>query len=450
MTYLRSILSAVAYSLLACLAVVSVQTSATVSDVKQEIELNVALGQPIMLAGQQQKAYLKIGLTGLDDGNIQARPPINLSIVLDKSGSMQGQKMAQAKDAAVMAIQRLSNNDIVSIVTYDDTVEVVWPATRVTDKNAIIRAIQRIDANGSTALFSGVSKGAGEVRKFLETQMVNRVILLSDGLANVGPSTPQELGQLGMSLGKEGISVTTIGLGLGYNEDLMTDLAGYSDGNHSFAENATDLAQIFDRELENALSVVANGAVITIYCNNGVKPLRVIGREAEIIGQTVKIKIGQLYRAQEKYVLLEVDVSSNDDGSQQSIADVDVSYDDIFNGRSEKLVAKANVSFSTSADRVKKNTNNEVMVSTVEQIAVEKSKEAILLRDEGKIEQAEAALGAVGDYLSTNAASLKSDKLRQQAVEAEEDAKQLDDKDWNLNRKKLKEKEYTRSKQSYK
>ena len=110
-------------------------------------------------------------------------------------------------------------------------------------------------------MFSGVSKGASEVRKFLDSNRVSRVILLSDGLANLGPSTPSELGQLGHSLSKEGISVTTIGLGLGYNEDLMTQLAGMSDGNHAFVQNYSDLTKIFAAEFNTALTVVANQLV---------------------------------------------------------------------------------------------------------------------------------------------------------------------------------------------
>ncbi len=100
-------------------------------------------------------------------------------------------------------------------------------------------------------------KGSSEVRKFINRNRVNRVILISDGIANVGPSSPEALGNLGASLGKEGISVTTIGLEAEYNEDLMTKLAMYSDGNHAFAETPQDLARIFDHEFNDILSVIA-------------------------------------------------------------------------------------------------------------------------------------------------------------------------------------------------
>lgn len=84
-------------------------------------------------------------------------------------------------------------------------------------------------AGGGTALYAGVAQGASELREFLDPHRVNRIILLSDGQANKGPSSPSELGNLGAALISEGISVTTIGIGLGYNEDLMTQLAPRSD-----------------------------------------------------------------------------------------------------------------------------------------------------------------------------------------------------------------------------
>ena len=435
--------------LISCLMVLSSQSIAVVGNDNQRIDLDVALSQPILMAGQNNKAYIKIALTGFDIGENLHRPPVNLSIVLDKSGSMQGQKMLHAKQAAIMAVERLSSNDMVSIVTYDDEANVVWPATRATEKRSIIQAIRRINASGSTALYDGVSKGAEELGKYLESQNVNRVILLSDGLANVGPSTPHELGRLGISLAKQGISVTTIGLGLGYNEDLMTDLAGYSDGNHSFAENAWDLARIFDRELENALSVVANEAVITIQCQNGVQPLRVIGRDANISGRTVTTTIGQLYRAQEKFLLLEVEIPAGKKDTEQSIASVDVTYHDIYQGRTKNLAATANARFTASKESVDNNTNHEVMISAVEQVAVEQNREAIQLRDEGKVLEAQSVMSRVGRFLKDNAKRYRSDKLEQQAQEVEVDAERLDDADWNANRKKLKEKDYQRSRQSY-
>ncbi len=204
----------------------------------KQVKLDVALAQPTMLLCEQPKCenHLRIALKALRWTRASKRLPVNIAIVIDRSGSMQGDKIKHAREAALQAIDRLRDNDIVSIVAYDTSVEVLVPATKVSDREEIKGRIRAIKAHGSTALFAGVSKGAAEVRKFLDDKHVNRVILLSDGLANVGPSSPMELGQLGRSLIKEGVSVSTMGLGTGYNEDLMSKLAIESSGNHTFIE----------------------------------------------------------------------------------------------------------------------------------------------------------------------------------------------------------------------
>jgi len=225
----------------------------------KQIGIDVSVSNPVIPSGMKTSTYVQISLTGMPMEEHDSRAPVNLAIVLDKSESMQGQKLQHAKTAAINAVRMLHPNDIVSIITYDHTVHVLVPATKASDQHTIIAAIASIQSGGSTALFGGVSKGAYEVRKFKSTDRVNRIILLSDGLANRGPSTPGELGALGRSLGSEGITVSTIGLGLDYNEDLMTKLAMNSDGNHMFAETPDDVTSAFAADLGDALSVVEIG-----------------------------------------------------------------------------------------------------------------------------------------------------------------------------------------------
>ncbi|MFN9974986.1 MAG: hypothetical protein ACK58T_34350, partial [Phycisphaerae bacterium] len=119
------------------------------------------------------------------------------------------------------------------------------------------------------------------------------IVLLSDGLANSGPSSPGELGDLGASLLKENISVSTMGLGLGYNEDLMVQLAGKSGGNHHFIEQATELADIFRREFSSVLSVVAQEIDLKVTIPEGIRPVRVLGNDADINGQLITTRMAQ-------------------------------------------------------------------------------------------------------------------------------------------------------------
>jgi len=414
------------------------------------VDLEVSVSNPYLLANQKQSVFLKVGLTGGDLGE-ERRTPANVSIVLDRSGSMDGEKMARAKEAASIAISMLDDKDIVSIVTYSDTVSVLVPATRVSDRQFIQRRIESVFADGSTALFAGVSKGADEVSKFLERNSVNRVILLSDGLANVGPDSPRALGSLGESLKRSGVSVTTIGLGLGYNEDLMVQLARRSDGNHAFVENYNDLTRIFRYEFQDILSVVAQDVEIEINCQEGVVPLRILGREAEIIGGKVYTKINQLYSNQEKYLLVELTVPPNQAGSKMNIAEVTINYADMKSKKSDKLSGQTGVEFTGSEEIVEESVDKETVIDAVKQISAEVSEEAIMLRDEGKVEEAQALLQENTEYLFGAASALESDELlilgNVNAIDAEAIE---DDAEWNASRKRMKASTYEiQSQQDY-
>ncbi|HRI89484.1 MAG TPA: VWA domain-containing protein, partial [Candidatus Hydrogenedentes bacterium] len=130
----------------------------------QLVKIDAALGTPVMLAGERATTFLRVALTGEDIKDESKRAPLNVSIVIDKSGSMQGEKMEAAKRAAKAAVERLRKDDIVSIIAYDTTVSIVQPAIQIGDVKTtqpILAAIDLVNAGGSTALFAGVSMGAG-------------------------------------------------------------------------------------------------------------------------------------------------------------------------------------------------------------------------------------------------------------------------------------------------
>jgi len=413
----------------------------------EQVELDVAIGTPVMLAGEKQTAYLRVAMTGFEMDDPEKRTPVNVAIVLDKSGSMQGEKIKRAKEAAIMAIDRLRRDDIVSVVTYDSTVHVLVPATKVSNRQEIYAAIRRLEAGGSTALFAGVSKGACEVRKFIAKNRVNRVILLSDGIANVGPSSPGDLAELGSSLIRESIAVTTIGLGLNYNEDLMTQLASKSDGNHMFAENATDLARTFEREFGDVLSVVAQDVTVTIRCARDVRPIRVLGRDADIAGRTVVTTLNQLYSNQMKYVLLEVEVPEGRVGREAKVASVDVSYANMGTKTTDKLASTVSVRFTDLPSLVEAKTNRDVMVAAAHQIGVERNDLALRLRDEGNIEEARRTLISNAAILSEEAARYNSPELRDYSGSNRYDAQNLDERNWMGQRKSMREVQHRIQKQ---
>ena len=417
----------------------------------QVVGLDVSVSTPWLLAGERHITHLKVSLTGFDMGSNQDRAPVNVAIVLDRSGSMNGEKIDRAKEAARMAVGLLDERDIVSVVAYSDTVSVLVPATRATDRRFIQERIASIYADGSTALFAGVSKGADELFKFFDSNRVNRVILLSDGLANVGPESPAALGELGASLRKTGISVTTIGLGLGYNEDLMARLAERSDGNHAFVENSRDLSRIFEYEFGDILSVVAQDVDIEIRCGSGIRPVRVLGRDAEIIGDRVITSINQLYSNQEKYVVLEVEVDSHRAGERINLAEVLLRYNNMASRKTDSLSGGADLNFTERQAEVDDNVNAPAMVSAVMQIAAERSEEAIQLRDKGLVEEAQATLQANSAFLQENAAALDSEELAGYGMSMAEEAEAIEsEEEWQATRKRMVDDQHEKkSQQSY-
>ncbi len=398
------------------------------------VELDVRLSTPYVLAGGTQTAYLRVALTGRDRGSAD-RAPGNVAIVLDRSGSMSGQKLAEAKRGAIAALDRLGPEDIVSVVTYHSTVDVLVPATKLSDRESVYRRIRSITTGGNTALFAGVSKGAAELRKFLDANRVNTLILLSDGLANRGPSSPGELAELGVSLGRQGIAVTTVGLGLGYNEDLMTRLAANSDGNHFFVEQSSDLEYAFATEFGDALSTVAQGVTIDVRCPAGVRPVRVLGREARIDGQRVQAGLNQVFRDQTRYLLLEVELQPGRAGLSRRVGDVEVRYRDLAAARPVRLTGGAAVAYTASAERVERETDREVMIDVVSQIARVNNELAMALRDEGKVEQARETYLSNTQYLQDNATRLGSERLREESLINDRAGKNLEGEAWKRERK---------------
>jgi Ca-activated chloride channel family protein len=423
------------------------QINAMPLDPLPSVQLKLAAAHPVMLANKSDKVYLKISLMGTSSPINSDRSPINVALVLDKSGSMFGDRIAAAKEAAIMAVNSLQPQDIVSIISYDNTVNVLVPATKVADKMAILTQIQRLEADGSTALYAGVVQGADEVGKFMDTNHVNRVILLSDGQANVGPSSVSELAQLGQQLGAKGISVTTIGLGEGYNEDLMTQLASYSDGNHAFVQQSNDLITIFQREFGDVTSIIAKDVFLTIQCANEVRPVQLFGREADMQGQTVQLRLNQLPANQEKFVILQLEVPASAADSQRPLAKVELGYYDLRQRKNQQQQADIAVRFSTDAETVARAVDQAVMADAVAQVANQMTKEAVDLRDAGKVNEAKGLLDSAADYLRGSAKSYASPALTRQAEQTQNQAKQMGESDWNVQRKSLRQEQYKKDKQ---
>lgn len=435
------------YLFFCCILPMQVNGQTMIPTSNENIRLHVGVANPILTANQTQKVYLKTALIGADLPVNSDRSPINVALVLDKSGSMRGQRIQAAKEAAIMTINSLQAQDIISVISYDTNVNVIVPATKMAHKRTVIKKIKRLQADGSTALYAGVEQGAIEVEKFMDDNHINRVILLSDGKANVGKKSVTELAQLGEMLGGKGISVTTIGLGSGYNEDLMSQLASYSDGNHAFVQNASDLERIFRYEFGDVTSVIAKNIQINIHCAADIRPVQVMGREAVIQGQNINLRLNQLPAGQEKFVIVELEVPASAADSQRELVKVSVDYLDLQQQKNVQLTANQKISFSASQKIVEEAVDEEVMADSVAQVANQMSKQAVQLRDEGKVEESKGVLERAASYLRGFASTYESEELEQQAAEVQDDADKMGEADWNVQRKSLREKQYKQDKQ---
>jgi Ca-activated chloride channel family protein len=386
---------------------------------QDRVTCRVEADRSVLPADNPQNVILKITLDAPKVPENTTRPRVNISLVMDRSGSMGGTKIEMAKAAAIEALSRLGKDDVFSLVTYATDVTTRVPAQKVRETASIINAIKGIEAGGNTALFGGVSQGASEIRKNIEGDYVHRVVLLSDGLANVGPRNPSDLGRLGAGLFKENISVTTVGVGTDYNEDLMAQLAQKSDGNTYFAESGTDLPRIFTAELGNVLNVVAKQVIVTITLPSGIEPVEIIGREGRIRNNRIELSMNQLYGGQEKFALVEVRMKGHKEGSTVEIAKADVSYQDPFSMKTLNSQAKATARFSRNKAKVAASTNAQVVKDYQLNLNALAQEKAIELSDQGKTKEAAKELRQSAAALKGYAGKYNDKQALEEARDAE-------------------------------
>ena len=390
------------------------------------VTCKVELDRAVLPAGVGHKAVVKVSLNAAELADNTKRAPVNVAIVLDRSGSMAGDKIRNAKAATIEALKRLGPDDIFSVVTYNHAIETLVPAQRATQVDAIMHQINRIKAEGDTALFGGVSQAAAEVRKHLGPERISRIVLLSDGRANVGPQSPEDLGRLGASLIKEGISVSSIGLGEDYNEDLMTQLAQRSDGNTYFVAESMDLARIFTSEFGDALNVIAKDIELVIAFPEGVHPMKVVGHDGRVRKDRVELRFNQIYGGQEKYAIVEVSLDETVAGVKKQIAQASVTYKDATSGRPFAVASSVEAMCSDEADQVAASRNTNVRSAWNVNVNAMAYDQAIQLADTGDVEEAVRVLNQSAEQLEKEAEASGDEALLGKARLVKGQAEQIE------------------------
>jgi Ca-activated chloride channel homolog len=272
------------------------------------------------------------------------RPKLNLSIVLDRSGSMQGVKMRQAKQAAKYCIDQLLPADRISAVIFDDVVEVLIPGQNVENKEPLKERIDGVYERGSTALHEAWVKGGWEVSRELNPEAINRVLLITDGLANVGETNTDRIVSQAQQLFARGVSTSTVGIGEDFNEDLLMPMADAAGGNAWHVERAADMTRIFSVELEGLIAQIGRDAALEIKPAAGVSVADVLNDFEP--HESGRYKLPNLQAGNTLDIVVQLRIPAQKTGEKVKLAEIELT----FIGQESNLPEVIAVSFEIEFD----------------------------------------------------------------------------------------------------
>ncbi|RKH65667.1 vWA domain-containing protein [Corallococcus aberystwythensis] len=307
--------------------------------------LPVVMGQPasgragpVELTGKLSGAYVRTGpgeafavfeLSARLPEKVQ-RVPVNLALVVDRSGSMDGEKLADAKRAAQELVKQLRTGDRLALVHYGSDVTVV-PSVVINDatRAELLSTIEAIRVNGGTNMSGGLVAGANAVRAYAREYRVTRAILLSDGEPTEGVTSNEGLFSEVGKMREAGLTVSALGVGSGFNDTLMRGMAERGGGFSGFISDSSELAAIFTRELEQAASTVARGVSLSLTLPPGVSGLEVMGLPSTRQGNTVRIPLYDLTGGQSARVVAKLTLDAPSNVKDLNVLDATLAYVDV-------------------------------------------------------------------------------------------------------------------------
>lgn len=381
------------------------------------ITIHTALAQDKVLKGTD--GSVSVALT-LDANNVplltqQNIQPVDLVVVLDRSGSMNGQKISYAKEAVIRLMNRLTVEDRMSIVTYSNGVEILSPLVKINkaSRDYLSGLVNRIYSGGGTNLGGGLKNGIAMLTQDMEKSRQRKVILISDGLANHGITNPAQLGAMASNGSEYNLTTSTVGVGYDFNEVLMTTIADHGAGNYYYLENPHYFSRIFEKEFETARTIAAGAIEIRIPLKDGIHLVGAGGYPIRIEDNVASIRPGNLLAGQQRKIFLSYQVPTDQVGDF-SLGTIEVHYQHA--GVSMVGIAPEKLGIACVQDQ------QEVIASIDETVWTEQ----VLKEDYGRLKEhvatairtgkKEVALEAIAEYedrTSTINSSVDSDKISQ-------------------------------------
>jgi Ca-activated chloride channel family protein len=369
------------------------------------MQATYTLSRSLIAVNSPATVDLIINFQAPENQKAKYRRPLNLSIVLDRSGSMAGSPLQYAIKAAQKLIDYLTPEDILSIVIYDDHVDTILSPQLVIDPNSIKVLLSRIRVAGCTNLSGGWLMGCNHVKANLSSDRLNRVLLLTDGLANVGQTDQNILIKTAADQAEKGVTTTTLGFGGYFNEDLLIGMANAGQGNFYFIQSPDDAADVFAIEMESLVSVVAQNLMVTLEPAAGIQIESLNSYRFKQNDGKLEIFLGDVYGIESKPLALAVSVPSVSKTGTISLLNLNYQYDTVVNDSMQHLTAAlpVTIQIGKKEEASKVQLDRKVIEQTSQFRIAQVKDEAIALADKGDYSQAAKTLRQMTEGLKQKA-----------------------------------------------
>jgi Ca-activated chloride channel family protein len=297
----------------------------------------------------RERVLIQVAASGMLAGR---RLPLNLALVIDRSGSMEGEPLEYVRRACAHVVDLLEPNDILSIVTFSDRADVLMPARRVVNKALIKEHLNRIDPGNTTNLYDGLVAGANQIASVRSESYVNRMLVLTDGEPTAGVKDFQSIVGCAAEQKSRGIALTALGFGPDYNEELLAGIARRSGGNYYYISRPELIPEVFRKELDALLTITAKNLRLRLLLSRWVQVRQVFNQQPALGNRTAEVMLPDLERGAAVSSLWELEMGRRPAGSYR-VARAELSYDDCVSGQmTSRLEQDVVFEFVTDAARV--------------------------------------------------------------------------------------------------